>query len=71
VARAISSSPNSSDRPSDISGLVILPSTTVMVNMTSDDHCYCSARGTRAIATSDGHSDTSGLSLLTPTVVIG
>jgi hypothetical protein len=34
----------------DISGLLLLPSAIVTGFMTSDDRCYCGARGTRVIA---------------------
>jgi hypothetical protein len=43
--------------------------------MTSDDHCYYWAHGTRAVATSphssDGRSDISGPLALAPTVEMG
>jgi hypothetical protein len=46
-----------------------------MGRMTSADHCYCGARGTREGATSahssDGPSNISGPLLLPPTMVMG
>jgi hypothetical protein len=69
----VSTSPNSSDDPSDISELLLLPSIVAMGYMTSDDHCYCWAHDMHTVATSphgcDGRSDNSGPSLLAPTVV--
>jgi hypothetical protein len=38
------------DGQSDISGLLLLPSAIVTDFMTSEDRCYCGARGTRVIA---------------------
>jgi hypothetical protein len=49
---AVPTSPNSSDGPSDISRSLLLPSTVVMGDMTSDECCYCWARGIHVIATS-------------------
>jgi hypothetical protein len=65
-------SAHSSDGPSDISGLLLLPPTVATVYLTSDDCCYCEARGTHMVATnthnSDRLSDISGPLLLQPTV---
>jgi hypothetical protein len=36
----------------NISGLLLLPPTVAMGHLTSDDHCYYWARGTRMVATS-------------------
>jgi hypothetical protein len=60
---AVSTSPNNSNGPSNISGPLRLPSTIARGCMTSDDRCYCLTRGMCTVATSDGHSDISGLSL--------
>jgi hypothetical protein len=53
---------------------LLLAPTVVTGRMTSDDHCYCRAHGTRAVATSahssDGLSDISGLLLLPPTAAM-
>jgi hypothetical protein len=38
---AVSTLPNSSDRSSDISGSLLLPSTATMGHLTSVGHCYC------------------------------
>jgi hypothetical protein len=61
--------------PSDISGQLLLPSTIATGYMTSNDHCSCWARGTRAVATSahssDESSDISGPLLLPLTVTTG
>jgi hypothetical protein len=71
----VSTSPNSSDRLSDISGPLLLPSTIATSYMTSDDCCYYWAYVMRAVATrlysSDERSDNSDLSLLAPTVATG
>jgi hypothetical protein len=48
----VSTSPNSSDDPSDISELLLLPSIVAMGYMTSDDHCYCWAHDMHTVATS-------------------
>jgi hypothetical protein len=54
---------------------LLLAPTAVMGHMTSDDRCYCGARGTRTVATSghnsDGLSDISGPLLLPPKVATG
>jgi hypothetical protein len=71
----VSTSPNSSDRLSDISGPLLLPSTIATDYMTSDDCCYYWAHVMRAVATrlhsSDERCDNSDLSLLAPTVATG
>jgi hypothetical protein len=48
----VSTRHQSSDKPSDISGLLLLPPTVVTGYMTSDDRCYYWARGTRMVVTS-------------------
>jgi hypothetical protein len=72
---AVSTSPNSSDGLSNISELLLVPSTVSTGYTTSDDHYYCWACGTRVVATiphsSDERSDNSGPLLLPPTVVMG
>jgi hypothetical protein len=54
--------------------LLLVP-TAVTGHMTSDDRCYCGARGTRGVSTSshtsDRLSDISGSLLLPPIVVTG
>jgi hypothetical protein len=51
---------------------LLLAPTTAMDHMTSDDRCYCGARGMRTVASSthisDELSDISGPLLLSPTV---
>jgi hypothetical protein len=63
---------NNGDGPSDISRSLLLPHTVAKGSMTSNDHFYRGARGTRAISTSsnssDGSFDISG-PLLLPSIV--
>jgi hypothetical protein len=61
--------------PSDIKRPLLLPPIVATGSMTTDDRCYCGARGTRAVSTipnsSDGPSDISGPLLLPSTVATG
>jgi hypothetical protein len=50
-------SAHSSDGSSDISGPFLLPPTVATGYMTSEDHCYYGAHGTRVGATSMHNSD--------------
>jgi hypothetical protein len=54
---------------------LLLEPIAAMGHMTSDDRCYCGARGTRVVSTSphsnDGLSDISGSLLLPPIVLMG
>jgi hypothetical protein len=73
--RVVATSAHSSDGPSDINVLLLLPTTIAMGYMTSDDRCYYGARGTHVVSTrhhnNDGPSDISGLLLLPPAVEMG
>jgi hypothetical protein len=75
ATHVVSTSPNSSDRLSDISGPLLLPSTIATGYMTSDDCCYYWAHVMRVVATrlhsSDERCDNSDPSLLAPTVATG
>jgi hypothetical protein len=55
--RAGATNAHSSDGPSDISGLLLLPPTVATGDMTSDDRCYYWARGIHAVATDAHNSD--------------
>jgi hypothetical protein len=47
VTHMVIASAHSSDGPSDINGLLLLSPTIASGSITSEDHCYCGARGTR------------------------
>jgi hypothetical protein len=73
--RVVAIGAHNSDGSSDICGLLLLPPTVATGYMTSDDRCYCGARGMHPVSTSphssDGSSDISRPLLLPPTVVMG
>jgi hypothetical protein len=53
----VAASSHNSDGQSDISEPLLLPPTIAKDSKTSEDHCYCGARGTHMVANSAHSSD--------------